>query len=91
MARRKETEDVKAFKTLLRGLPSSDVQEFTKQFKELKAKIAEAWNKAKAREALSKLPTEEIQAELDRRRSVDGDKAKKTAEKAVKIPSKKKK
>lgn len=68
MARKAETEEVKAFKATLKGLPTGEVQELTKQYKELVAAVAAARERAEIRKSLTTLPTEELQAEIDRRK-----------------------
>lgn len=67
MARIKESEEIKAFKATLKGLPTAEIQQLTKQYKELISSIATARAKNEARKSLATLPTEELQAELERR------------------------
>ena len=67
MARKEESAEVKAFKETLKGLPSADIKQLVKQYKELISAIATARAKNEARKSLATLPTEELQAELERR------------------------
>ena len=67
MARKEESAEVKAFKNTLKGLPTADIQQLTKQYKELISAIAAAKAKNEVRKSLATLPTEELEAELERR------------------------
>lgn len=69
MARKAESAEVKAFKAKLKGLPTADIQQFTKQYKELISAIDEAKAKNEVRKSLATLPTEDLQAELERRKN----------------------
>ena len=65
MARIKESEEVKAFKATLKGLPTAEIQQLTKQYKELISAVAAAKAKNEVRKSLATLPTEELKAELE--------------------------
>lgn len=67
MARIKESEEIKAFKATLKGLPTAEIQQLTKQYKELISAVAAAKAKNEVRKSLATLPTEELKAELERR------------------------
>ena len=67
MARKEESAEVKAFKATLKGLPTADIRQLTKQYKELISAVAAAKAKNEVRKSLTMLPTEELQAELERR------------------------
>ena len=67
MARKEESAEVKAFKADLKGLPTADIRQLTKQYKELISAVAAAKAKNEVRKSLATLPTEELKAELERR------------------------
>ena len=69
MARKPESAEFKAFRATLKGLPAADVQELISQYKSLIAAVAAAKARNEARKSLATLPTAELQAELERRKT----------------------
>lgn len=68
MARIAESSEIKAFKATLKGLPTADIQQFMGQFKELMSAVTEAKAKNELRKSLANLSTEDLEAEIERRK-----------------------